>query len=379
MVETNPKTAVPAEVVAHVADLLDALQCGALLLDRAGHIVHANPRLCEMLERPAQALVGHTLPEFYPAAGDATQHFIHDFSAVRETEYFLPLPEGRRRPVLIAGRPPRSDSPLADYRVVTVIDITRLKDAEQSCREQYRQVANLSDTVLQQALDLKHHSKFLEKRVRQRTRELAEANMEAIYMLAVACEAKDMDTGAHVLRMRAYATALLARTLGRPEEEAERIGYSAILHDVGKMQVPDEILKKPGPLTPAERRQMEVHPVAGERILSRKPFFDVARQIARSHQENWDGTGYPDRLAGAAIALPARIVRLADVFDALASQRVYKPPWPPAEAVQAINAGVGRLFDPQLVAAFLRLVDSGEWSAIRGQHADADAAGSRDA
>lgn len=366
MAETNPKTAVPDEVVAQVADLLDALQCGALLLDRAGHIVHANPRLCEMLERPAQALLGHTLPEFYPAAGDATQHFIHDFSAVRETEYFLPLPEGRRRPVLIAGRPPRSDSPLADYRVVTVIDITRLKDAEQSCREQYRQVANLSDTVLQQALDLKHHSKFLEKRVRQRTRELAEANMEAIYMLAVACEAKDMDTGAHVLRMRAYATAL-ARTLGRPEEEAERIGYSAILHDVGKMQVPDEILKKPGPLTPAERRQMEVHTVAGERILSRKPFFDLARQIARHHHENWDGTGYPDRLAGDAIALPARIVRLADVFDALASQRVYKPPWPPAEAVQAINAGVGRLFDPQLVAAFQRLVDSGDWSAIRAQ------------
>jgi PAS domain S-box-containing protein len=371
MAETNPKPAVPAEVVAHVADVLDALQCGALLLDRAGHIVHANPRLCEMLARPVQTLLGHTLPEFYPAAGEATQQFIYDFSAVRETEYFLPLPDGRRRPVLIAGRPPRSDSLLADYRVVTVIDITKLKDVEQSCLEQYRQIANLSDTVLQQALDLEHHSKFLEKRVRQRTRELAEANMEAIYMLAVACEAKDMDTGAHVLRIRAYSTAL-ARAIGLPEEEAERIGYSAILHDVGKMQVPDRILKKPGPLTPEERREMEIHTVVGEHILSRKPFFDVARQIARSHQENWDGTGYPDHLVGDAIPLPARIVRLADVFDALASQRVYKPPWPPAEAVQAIKDGARQLFDPQLVAVFLRLVDSGEWSAIRGQHEDDD-------
>ena len=365
-----------SEVVTHVVDVLDALHAGALLLDRAGRIVHANPRLCEMLGQSSAELIGRDLRGLYaPDEGrEQVARFLLDSEAVRETEFFLPLPRGRRLPVVISGRPPAGDSPLSEYRVVTVIDVSALKAAEEQSREQYRQIARLSDTVLEQALDLKHHSKALEKRVQQRTRELHEANMEAIYMLAVASEAKDADTGAHVLRIRDYSEAL-AGAMGLPDTDAERIGYSAILHDVGKMQVPDEILKKPGPLTPDERRRMEEHAVAGERILSRKPFFDVAREIARSHQENWDGSGYPDKLAGTGIPLAARIVRLADVFDALISSRVYKPPWPWSEAVQTIRDGDGKLFDPELVRAFLALVESGEWSAIRERRpADGDPA-----
>jgi HD-GYP domain-containing protein (c-di-GMP phosphodiesterase class II) len=282
------------------------------------------------------------------------------FDRHHEGEFYIPRPDGTRCPVVASGRPLRCASMTAGYRLVTLIDIADLHSARERAQEQYREVARLSDTVLEQALALKSHAKLLEKRVRQRTRDLYRANMDAITMLAVACEAKDDDTGAHVRRIRRYSMKL-ARALGRPQEEIERIGYSSVLHDVGKIHVADEILKKPGPLTPDERRIMEQHTLAGERILSISPFFELARQIARSHQENWDGSGYPDGLHGEQIPFAARIVRLVDVFDALTSARVYKPPWPPREAVAEIRNGRGRMFEPPLVDVFLDLVERGKW------------------
>lgn len=346
--------------------VLDALPCAAMLVERNGRIAHVNPALVRIGQRPAADMVGRDLRELYPPGEgrDQVAQFLNDSCALREAEFFFPLPDGRRLPVLAAASPLGGVDRPGAYRLITLIDITESKAAQERIREQYREVTRLSDTVLEQALALKRHARTLEKRVQQRTRELHEANMDAIYMLAVASEAKDIDTGAHVLRIRDYSSAL-ARAIGLPDEEAERIGHSAILHDVGKMQVPDEILKKPGPLTRDERWEMETHTLAGECILSAKPFFDLARQIARSHQENWDGSGYPDGLRGEAIPLPARVVRLADVFDALASRRPYKEPWPPEQVVQAIKDGAGTQFDPALVEAFLRLVESGEWTRIR--------------
>src|SRR5262249_3768414 len=119
---------------------------------------------------------------------------------------------------------------------------------------------------------------------------------------------------------------------GLSTQEAERLGYSAILHDVGKIQVPDEILRKPTALTQDEWQIMRQHTITGERILSREPFFEDARNIARSHHENWDGSGYPDGRAASTIPLAARIVRVADVFDALTSTRPYKQAWSPEQA-----------------------------------------------
>lgn len=318
-----------------------------------------------MLGRVAGDVLGRRLTDLFPPDGDRDRLLgaLRDAGAF-EREFYLPQPDGGRRPVVLSMRPSPADSPLAAYRVVTTIDVSELKGAEAQLREQYHQIASLSDVVLEQALELKNYSKNLEKRVRQRTRELHDANMDAIYMLAVASEAKDQDTGAHVLRIRNYSTAL-ARVIGYGESEAERVGYSAILHDVGKIQVPDEILKKPGPLTPEERRVMQVHTLAGERILSDRPFFEVARQIARSHQENWDGTGYPDGLRGRDIPLPARIVRLADVFDALSSRRIYKEAWPIERVIDEIVQGREREFDPELVDAFQSLYASGEWARLR--------------
>jgi putative two-component system response regulator len=180
-------------------------------------------------------------------------------------------------------------------------------------------------------------------------------------MLAIASEAKDLDTGRHVRRIQRYAR-LLARELGLNESDAAALGYAAVLHDVGKMHVPDHILKKPGPLTPDERREMQEHTVVGERIICDKPFFTPARRIARSHHENWDGSGYPDRLAGHQIPLEARIVHLADVYDALTSPRVYKRAWSGYDAAQVLLESSGRMFDPEVVAAFSSLARRGALS-----------------
>jgi putative two-component system response regulator len=183
--------------------------------------------------------------------------------------------------------------------------------------------------------------------------------MESVYMLAVASEAKDEDTGAHVRRIQAL-TEVVARALGLVASQAEQMGVAAILHDVGKIHVPDHILKKPGKLTDEERAIMEQHTVIGERILSKTRFFDEARRIARSHHENWDGSGYPDATVGDATPLSARIVHVVDVFDALISPRVYKPAWRFDDAADWIRDHAGQWFDPAVVAAMCGLVRSGD-------------------
>ncbi|MEM8738907.1 MAG: HD domain-containing phosphohydrolase [Planctomycetota bacterium] len=335
----------------NILRLLDVLHCGAALVDRQGHYAHLNARLADMLGRPAADLLGHRVRTTYsdPADQDRLAQLI-DFEHPIEGEFFLERPDGHRTPVVFAGQALPADPPAPpEYLVITVFEIAQQKQALED-------VADLSDTVLEQALRLRGDNHLLEERVRQRTAELHDANMTAITMLAIASEARDEDTGNHVKRIEAAAHAV-ALEMGLPAPEAEQIGYSAILHDIGKIHVPDHILKKPGRLTEAERHEMQQHTVIGQRILSDNPFFAVARQIARSHHENHDGTGYPDRLAGDDIPLPARITHVVDVFDALSSPRVYKDAWPCARARQAILDGRGSAFHPDVVDAFLRYLD----------------------
>ncbi len=278
--------------------------------------------------------------------------------AARSSPSGGPLPDGEKLPVVVSSRVLGSQPPLSDLRLVTMIDITAQKEAETSLKEQYEVIANLSNTILEQAVDLKRYSQKLEERVAERTAALHDANLDAIYMLAVASEAKDQDTGRHVRRIREYAR-LIAVELGMTSRDADEIGYSAVLHDVGKMHVPDHILKKPGPLTPDERKEIEQHTIIGERILADTPFFTRARRIARSHHENFDGSGYPDTLSGTGIPIEARIVHLADVFDALTSPRVYKHAWSAADAAGVIRESRGRMFDPDIIAAFESLYARG--------------------
>ncbi len=202
--------------------------------------------------------------------------------------------------------------------------------------------------------------------IRQLTRRLREANLEAIYMLSIACEAKDESTGNHVKRVQRYSHAL-ARRLGIPEAVAEEIGYSSIMHDLGKLRVPDAILAKPAPLNDDEWRLMKRHPKDGVAILRDGEFFAIAREIAGNHHEHWDGSGYPSGRKGEAIPLSARITAVADVFDALSSKRPYKEPWPESDVLVEMRRLRATTLDPKAVDAFLDLCAEGVIRGIRAQ------------
>jgi putative two-component system response regulator len=191
----------------------------------------------------------------------------------------------------------------------------------------------------------------LELRVQQRTAELDDTHLDAIERLALAAEYRDDDTGQHTSRV-GEGTAVLASAMGFSDEEIYLLRRAAPLHDVGKIGVPDAILRKPGPLTDAEWALMREHTVIGARLLSggRSRLMQLAEQIARSHHEQWDGNGYPDRLAGEKIPIAGRLVMVADVFDALLSDRVYRRAWSPEAVLDYIREHAGQRFDPQIAA-----------------------------
>ncbi len=206
-------------------------------------------------------------------------------------------------------------------------------------------------------LQIQTQNHLLEAKVRERTRALEEAQIEIVARLAVAAEFRDDNTGQHTQRV-GQMSALLATTLGLPESHVSLIRRAAELHDVGKIGVPDTILMKMGKLTPDEFDIVKTHTTIGARILSggKFPLLRLAEEIAFSHHERWDGSGYAG-LRGTDIALAGRIVTVADVFDALTQQRPYKPAWPVAEAIAEIDRQRGRQFDPAVVDAFMRVIE----------------------
>lgn len=210
----------------------------------------------------------------------------------------------------------------------------------------------LQKLVQKQNEELKFVNTNLEGLVDKRTSQLKEAVNEGVIMLAMAAEAKDDDTGDHINRIRKQSRNICLN-IGMSPEETEQISFFSIMHDVGKIHIPDNILKKPGPLTPDEWAVMKTHCISGEKILGNKPFYKTAREIARSHHERWDGSGYPDGLTGDSIPLAARIVTVADVFDALTHARPYKPAWPLEKAVAEMKMHSGKMFDPEILEVFL--------------------------
>lgn len=204
-------------------------------------------------------------------------------------------------------------------------------------------------------------------KLRASYKELKEANIEAILMLARACEVRDENTGNHVLRIKHYSTAL-AEEMGLEKSFIKDLGLSSILHDVGKIHIADCVLRKQGSFTDEEREEIKKHPVFGDRILGGGSFFQMAREIARWHHENWDGTGYPDGLRGEAIPISARIVRLADTYDALITKRPYKHAWPDQVAYDNIVKYSGAYFDPKVVEAFKRLFEKGVFQEIEHKY-----------
>ena len=199
-------------------------------------------------------------------------------------------------------------------------------------------------------------------------RELNETQIEVIVTLSEVAESRCGETGAHIKRVAEYCR-LLAELAGLSADEVFLITSAAPLHDIGKVGTPDHILLKPGKLTPDEYLVMQEHAEIGYRVLanSTKPILKTAATIARNHHEKWDGSGYPQRLQGEAIPIEGRIVALADVFDALGTERVYKKAWTNEQIRAHFTEQAGRHFDPRLVQLFRDNFD--RFDAIRKQYA----------
>jgi len=195
-------------------------------------------------------------------------------------------------------------------------------------------------------------------------RETYRAHLDTIRRLVVAAEYRDHDTATHIERIGRYS-ALVAHRLGLSPSRQEVLRHAASLHDIGKIGVPDAILRKAGPLTEPERRLMEQHTIIGAAILegSLSDVLRVGAEIALTHHERWDGRGYPRRIAGAAIPLHGRICAVSDVFDALTTDRPYRAALPAADVFEMLEAERGRQFDPEVLDAFL--ADRREVLAIR--------------
>jgi len=233
-------------------------------------------------------------------------------------------------------------------------------------------------------LELKRHRDHLEDLVRERTRELALTKEVTIDTLADLAETRDPETGGHIKRTKNYVRALARRlrrepdyTVHLPEETIELLYLSAPLHDIGKVGVPDAILLKPGKLTDEEMVEMRKHTTYGAAALrgamaklGENSFLRLAQEVAYSHHEKWEGTGYPNALAGEHIPLSGRLMAVADIYDALVSRRCYKPPYPQDKTLKIMADCKATFFDPVIADCFMDIQD--EFRRIALEYADFD-------
>jgi len=203
------------------------------------------------------------------------------------------------------------------------------------------------------------NTQLLELKVQQRTFELNQSIQSLLHGLAVAGELKDNETGKHVVRVGQYSK-IIAEGIGLPQNLVEMIELTAPLHDVGKIGIPDKILLKPGRLDDEERDIMNQHTTHALSLIGShdSPLIQMAKSIALSHHEKWDGSGYPKQLIGESIPIEGRITAIADVFDALTTIRPYKKAWPLDEAINYIKDQSGIHFDPSLVKAFIENISA---------------------
>jgi two-component system response regulator RpfG len=275
---------------------------------------------------------------------------------------------------------------LPQYESVPVIMITIKKDAETRYAALDAGVADFLSkpvdiyeckarsknllTMHQQHIALQNRSDVFESLVKSATAEIRSREKETLMRLARAGEHKDYDTAMHLQRMSLYSRAI-AEKIGLDEEEAEIIELASPLHDIGKIGIPDSILLKKSALDDLELKLMRKHPIIGYEILQGSPskFLQKGSEIALAHHERYDGTGYPYALRGNDIPLSARIVAVADVFDALTSIRPYKEAWSIDKALEYLRDESGKHFDPELVKAMLSMRDV--LAKIQSEHATA--------
>jgi PAS domain S-box-containing protein/putative nucleotidyltransferase with HDIG domain len=305
----------------------EAAPIGGIITGRDGTIERVNQAMCEMTGYTADELIG--MPSSELAHTDEREHSAGVIDALlsgrSETERF------EKRYLHSSGR-------IIEARVA----LTTICDDNDEVTQLFGQIEDITEA-------------------RRTARELEQAQFEMLARLAAVAEFRDDDTGQHTRRV-ADLSVTIAKRLGLPEAETELIRLAAPLHDVGKIAIPDAILGKRGKLTVDEFEEMKTHTTIGAQMLAGSAFalLEMAEEIALTHHEKWDGSGYPAGLAGEAIPIVGRIVAVADVFDALTHSRPYKPAWSTAKAVAEITSQAGRHFDPQVLDAFVSVCFAAE-------------------
>ncbi len=231
------------------------------------------------------------------------------------------------------------------YLCIVVIDSIAMIQYHNNTLEQYEYDARLSDEV-----------ETMTRRVNERSEQIEEMSFQMIQTLANAIDAKDTYTKEHSLRVSQYSVAL-ARALGWNERRISRLRYDAMVHDIGKIGIPDDILNKKARLTEEEFEIIQSHTIRGYQIFEKTTAFPTAKLVARHHHERFDGTGYPDHLKGKEIPENARIVCIADAFDAMSSDRCYRKALSIESIREEIEKGAGTEFDPEYAEVFIKLLD----------------------
>jgi response regulator RpfG family c-di-GMP phosphodiesterase len=281
-------------------------------------------------------------------------------------DYMMPQLDGLRFIEAIRAGTDNSDTPIVMVTTTEARDIryqalqlgaTDFLQKPVDPVEFVTRVRNLL-TLSQHHRQTRDYAARLAEDVRKATAEIVERELQTILTLSRAAEYRDNETGAHLVRMSNYSR-MIATHLGLAPADVDMIFAASPMHDIGKIGIPDHVLLKPGPFTPEERAVMLQHPVIGWKILSNNNslLLRMAAEIALSHHEKWDGTGYPNQLAGDAIPLAGRIVAVSDVFDALTSCRPYKKAWPLKTAFEYVGDNRGTHFDPVCADAFLACKD----------------------
>ena len=326
-------------------------------------VVGARPdegrALVEVLEREGYAAVRAVASsEALPACRELGQDLIvldldaGDIDALAALEQLLPFTRaGTHVPVLGVG----SGTGAEERKRAFTLGVRDLLPAEPDPAELGLRVRSLLETRHLQ-LELRGDNRLLEQLALERSRELEDAHVEAVERLALAAEYRDDDTLEHIQRVGRTA-ALVARGLGLPDETVGLVRRSAPLYDIGKIGLSDGILLKTGKLTPEEFEIMKTHVLIGHKMLSgsRSPLLQMAAELALTHHERWDGSGYMAGLGADKIPLSGRIVAVADVFDALTHERPYEPAWSVDDAVGEIDRWSGTHFDPKVVEVFAAL------------------------
>ncbi|GAB3252091.1 HD domain-containing phosphohydrolase [Chitinimonas naiadis] len=281
-------------------------------------------------------------------------------------DYMMPEPDGLTFTQMLRAQPHQREVPIVMVTANQETDV-RYRALEAGVTDfltkpidNHEFVARIRNMLSLRAsqLAMAQRASWLEEEVAKATASIREREKEMIVRLSRAAELRDPETGAHLMRMANYA-AIIARELGWSSSEQELMLTAAPMHDIGKVGIPDAVLLKPGRLNEGELILMQTHPSIGHQLLaaSDAPLLQLAAQIALSHHEKFDGTGYPNKLAGESIPECGRIVAVADVFDALMSDRPYKRAWTLDATLQLLKDQRGKHFDPRCVDAFLDCLD----------------------